>query len=134
LETGRALGLKYPRDFNRQPIPEVEAWIEAVDEDSDPLLILLRFAAIEIIAESVSKDFLASDNFSSVLGERGSKWFRVHTIHEGGVAHEELELRLGFASRECEPTQEETDSIIQHIVALFITAADACAKSAREEV
>lgn len=134
LETGKSLGLNYPGDFDRAPIPEVVAWIDEVaQEDSDPFRMFLRFAAIEMIAESVSVDFLASNHFTFVLNLEGCEWFRVHAVHEPGVAHEDLELRLAFAFTNNKPTRAESNSVIQTVVDLFINAADACARLAMEK-
>ncbi len=126
LETGRALGLIYPENFKQEPLPEVKNWIKAVDEESDPLTMFLKFAAIEIIAESISKHLLPSSNFTAVLGKRGCEWFRLHTVHHPGVSHEELALRIGFAFCQGDPIKNLCNATIQNIVDHFVIAAEAC--------
>ena len=113
-------------DFDQPLLPQTKAWIRAVDTDSDPFTTFIRFAAIEIIAESISIDILASKIFTSVLGERGCQWFRVHAEHESGMTHEELEIRLAFAFAEGTPTKESVNGIIQCIVDLFVVAGEVC--------
>lgn len=130
LGAGRSLGLSYPADFKSQTLAEVKAWIDEVSRNSDSFAMFLRFAAIEIIAESISKDLLASEDFTSVLGGSGSEWFRVHAIHRTGISHEDLELQLGFGLHGTEPTKDEVNEIIQSVVDIFIAAADRCAELA----
>src|SRR5712692_4912210 len=60
LNTGETLGLEYPSDFNRPVLPETQAWLEAVNAEADPFTLFIRLASIEIIAEAVSVEFLAS--------------------------------------------------------------------------
>ncbi len=128
LNTGEALGLKYPNDFKRPVLPETQAWIDALNGAADPFTVFVRFAAIEIVAEAVSVELLASKAFVSVLGERGCEWFRVHAEHDSGMTHEELELRLAFASLEESPREVLTNAVIQCVVDNFLEAAKASAK------
>ena len=125
LETGRALGLNYPLDFERPVLPHTQVWINEINNKSDPLTSLLRFAGIEILAEAISVDLLSSQTFTSVLGNRGCEWFRVHAEHEPGMTHEELLLRTAFFIDK-HPTKENVNSVIQHVVNLFIRAGEAC--------
>ncbi len=126
LYIGNALGLIHPSDYNRSTLPVVTAWIRGVDKPSDPFTMFLRFAAIEMSAEAVSKDLLTSDNFTSVLGKRGCHWFHVHVAHHTGMTHEELALRLAFAFHEREPAKETCNQAIQEVVDLLISSANAC--------
>lgn len=125
LETGQALGLKYPSDFDRPSIREVEVWIEAVSSSNDPFSLFLSFTAIEIIAETVSLDFLSSAIFKATLGKRGCDWFRVHAEHAPGMSHEEMELRLAFAFLEGEPDKAAVNDVLLGVVDLFVSAANA---------
>lgn len=128
LETGGALGLRFPGDFSREVLPETQAWIDAVNEESAPFIPLLRFAAIEMIAEIVSVDFLGAEAFASVIGEKGCEWFRVHAEHEPGLTHEELELRFAFAFSNEEITKETAEVVIYRIVDLAVAAMEASAR------
>ena len=128
LEVGSALGLRFPEDFGRQVLPETQAWIDAINEEGEPSVPLFRFAAVEMIAEIVSVDFLRSQAFTSVLGERGCEWFRVHAEHEPGLTHEELELRFAFAFSNEEITKEIAGSAIHRIVDLAVAAMVVSAK------
>jgi len=125
LETGQALGLNYPLDFERPVLPHTQVWINEINNKSDPLTSLLRFAATEILAEAISVNLLSSQTFTSVLGNRGCGWFRVHAEHEPGMTHEELLLRSAFFIDK-HPTKENVNSVIQHVVNLFIRAGEAC--------
>lgn len=128
LETGGALGLHFPEDFNREVLTETQAWIDGVREESAPFIPLLRFAAIEMIAEIVSVDFLHSEAFTSALGERGCEWFRVHAEHEPGLSHEELELKFAFALSNEEITKESASIVIQRMVDLALATMEASAR------
>ncbi len=125
LQTGQALGLNYPLDFERPVLPQTQAWINEINNQTNLLAMFLRFAAVEMIAEAISIELLSSKAFSSVLGKRGCEWFRVHTDHEPGMTHEELILRTAFFVDK-NPTKEYVDSVIQRVVDLFITAGQAC--------
>ena len=125
LETGAALGLQYPTDYERPVLPESRAWIDAVGMESDVSRLFLRFAAIEMIAEIVSKEFLASNRFRDTLGGRGCEWFRVHAEHSQGMTHEELELQLAFSFAEGNLSKEQVEAVIQDTVDRFIAAAEA---------
>ena len=100
----------------------------AVNAEADPFSLFIRLASIEIIAEAVSVEFLASKAFVSVLGEQGSEWFRVHAAHDSGMTHEELELRLAFIYAEGLPDEVLANTIIQCVVDAFLRAAEASAK------
>jgi len=125
LETGAALGLRYPIDYERPVLPESRGWIDAVGMESDVSRLFLRFAAIEMIAEMVSKEFLTSNRFRDTLGPRGCEWFRVHAEHSQGMTHEELELQLAFSFAEGNLSKELVDAVIQDTVDRFIEAAEA---------
>ena len=85
--------------------------------------MFLRFVVVEIIAESVSVDFLSSEKFKSALGKEALGWFEVDVTHEG-MSHEELALRLARSLHGGEVTREETHALIRHVVDLFIAAAE----------
>ena len=125
LETGRALGLNYPLDFDRPALTQTQAWLNEINNQSDLVTMFLRFAAIEIIAEVISVELLSSTAFTSVLGKRGCEWFRVHAEHEPGMTHEEMILHTAFFVDK-NPTKEYVDSVIQRVVNYFITAGQAC--------
>jgi pyrroloquinoline quinone (PQQ) biosynthesis protein C len=125
LQTGKALGLRFPEDFKRPTLSETQAWIDAINAECDPSTLLLRFAAIEMIAEIVSIDLLASTTFTSILGKDGCEWFRVHADHAPGMTHEELELRLAFALGEGSSVKEHAASEIMHIVKHAVAAMEA---------
>jgi len=128
INTGEALGLAYPSDFKRPVLSETQAWINVLNAEAEPATVFVRFAAIEIVAEAVSVEFLASKAFVSALGEPGSEWFRVHAEHDLGMTHEELELRLAFACAEGLPDEVLASSIIQYVVDAFLAAAEASSK------
>jgi pyrroloquinoline quinone (PQQ) biosynthesis protein C len=125
IETGRALGLGFPADFQQSVLPESAAWIDLLKNESDLFAVFVSFAAIELIAETVSIDFLGSEAFTNILGTRGCEWFRVHAEHAPGMSHEELELCLAFMLRGGEPSKQDATPIIWNVVNHFIAAADA---------
>jgi pyrroloquinoline quinone (PQQ) biosynthesis protein C len=128
LKTADALGLSYG-ELERTPSAEVRAINDSVGEETDPSTMLLRFVAVEIVAESVSKDFLSSKNFVSALGEQGVHWFRVHVAHNG-ITHEELALHLAFSLYDDELNKDRVNAVVQPVVDLFIMAANKCAELA----
>ena len=126
LDTGTALGLVYPKDFPKNPTPQTKLWLESVSNNTKPFNMLLSYVAIEMIAESISKNLLSSDAFASILGRDGIRWFDVHAVDHGDISHEALEFHLGFAFHENEPNKEEANRIIQHVVSKFLDSANAC--------
>jgi hypothetical protein len=124
LKTSHVLGLT-PIDLRQPPTPEVKAVTSVIAEDVDPYIMFLRFVGVEVVAESVSEDFLSSEKLKSTLGKEGLQWFEVHVTHEG-MSHEELAFRLARALHRGELTREESHAVIQHVVDLFIGAAEVC--------
>ena len=128
LLTGQVLDLNYPSDFYSKTSPAVEKWVARVDSSAKPFQMFMRFTAIEIIAECISKNLLGSDKFKEILGTRGCRWFKAHThpdIH-AGMTHEELALHLGFTFHPGNPTKQECSETIQEVVDLFLDAAAEC--------
>ena len=95
-------------------------------------MMFLRFVGVEVVAESVSEDFLSSENFKSALGKEGLRWFEAHVIHEG-MSHEELAFKLAHALHREELTREESHAVIHHVVDLFIGAAEVCVESSQSQ-
>ena len=131
LKTAHVLGLT-PTDLRQPPTPEVRAVTSVIAEDVDPYMMFLRFVGVEMVAESVSKDFLSSEEFKSALGKEGLRWFEVHVTHEG-MSHEELAFRLARALHREELTREESHALIHHVVDLFIRAAEVCVGSRQSQ-
>jgi len=128
LKSAGALGLSRG-DLQQMPILEIETIIQSVGEDADPFTMLLRFVTVEIVAESVSKDFLSSREFVSALGAEGTHWFRAH-VGNAGMNHEELALRLVQSLHDKEMDKDGVSAVIQPMADLFITAGEKCAELA----
>ena len=130
LGSSAALGLAYPKDFERPITPETQAWIDEVAQKTDPADMFLAFVAIEFIAESISKDLLKSEQFKNVFGnsKNGLGWFAVHTVDHGDVSHANLELHLSLAFRPQtdEHARESAERVILGVVDKFLAAANAC--------
>jgi hypothetical protein len=122
LKTAAVLGLT-SSDLRQPPIPQVRTVTSVIAKDAEPYIKFLRFVAVEMVAESVSEDFLSSETFQSALGKDGLRWFEVHATHRG-MSHEELAFRLARALHRRESTKEETHAVIHHVVDLFISAAE----------
>jgi pyrroloquinoline quinone (PQQ) biosynthesis protein C len=127
LQTGKALGLRYPDDFRGSALQETQTWIDAISADCDASTVMFRFAAIEMVAEIVSVELLISETFNSILGTDGCEWFRVHAEHTEGMTHEELELKLAFALGDGSLIENYARAVIIHIVDLGVRAMDASA-------
>jgi len=127
LKTAHVLGLA-SADLRQPPILEVKRITSVIAEDVDPYVMLLRFVGVEIVAESVSENFLSSERFKSALGKEGLGWFEVHVTHTG-MSHEELAFRLARSLHRGELTREESHAVIHHVVDRFIAAAEACVGS-----
>ncbi|OGZ43842.1 MAG: hypothetical protein A3J55_00185 [Candidatus Ryanbacteria bacterium RIFCSPHIGHO2_02_FULL_45_17b] len=127
LDSGSAVGLEYPENY--APIsPQTQVWKDGVANETEPSEMLFGYVAIEIIAESVSKDLIHSDIFKSTLGEKGMKWFLVHTIDHGDISHENLELQLALAfhRKHDENISEIAARKIMKVVDDFLASANAC--------
>jgi len=127
LKTSHVLGLT-STDLRQPPTPEVKMVTSVIAEDIDPYIMFLRFVGVEVVAESVSGDFLSSERFKSALGKEGLRWFEVHITHHG-MSHEELAFRLARALHRGEITREETHAVVHHVVDLFIAAAEVSVRS-----
>lgn len=133
LQTGKVLGLEYPRDFFSEPLKEVKKWTENVGNEKDPFKMFMRFTAIEILAEAISKALLLSGAFRKALGKKGVGWFKAHVHPEDYTkpTHEELALRLGFIFHPNKPTKEECYEIIMDTIDHFLLSAEACRLQAK---
>lgn len=144
LDASLALGLSeedlHEKQFyqNSKARFYVQKTIDVVGAKADSSTTLLRFAAIEIIAESISHELIVvfSDLDAEVVkrienGEsklanlKPSQWFRVHIYHkEGVITHEELTYKLAFAFGDYR-VKEKANNVIQEIIDLFIAAGKA---------
>lgn len=130
LGSGSGLGLKYPEDYEHSITQETQAWIDSVTLPVEPADIFLAFVAIEFIAESVSKNFLTSEQFKNAMGNShmGLGWFTVHTVDHGEKSHANLELHLSlaFRSESDETNEQKAKQVILGVVDKFLGAANAC--------
>lgn len=127
LDSGTALGLRYPQDYT-SITPQTQAWKNEVANKTEPSEMLFGYVAIEIIAESISKNLIGSEVFRSILGDKGLRWFVAHTVDHGDTSHENLELQLALAfHRRSDMTIHETAThTIMRVVDKFLAAANAC--------
>lgn len=87
-----------------------------------PSTSLLRLAAVEIVAESISHELIVVFND---FGEKATAWFKAHIYHkEGVISHEELVYKLAFAFDGKDPDKEKVDTIISEVVDLFVEAGE----------
>lgn len=141
LDTSLALGLSeedlHVKQFYQNPKARfrVQKIIDIVSAKADSSTTLLRFAAIEIIAESISHELIVVFNEldaevakmvengeSKLANLKPSQWFSVHIYHkEGVITHEELTYKLAFAFGDY-PVKEKANNVVQEIVDLFIVA------------
>ena len=129
IRTAHSLGVddELGRD---KPLDEVNQVIATIGEATDPFKTLLRFVAVEIVAEALSATLLASDAFKAMLDDPGQQWFVTHITHEpGDLTHEELALRLAIAIRDPYPTETEVEDVIQGTVSRFTDAGEACMRT-----
>ena len=126
LGSGSALGLHHPEDYGYAVTPKTQAWIDEVAKKIDPADMFLAFVAIEFIAESVSKNFILSEQFKAAFGnsKTGLGWFTVHTVDHAEISHANLELHLSLAFRP--ESGESAHRIILGVVDKFLAAANAC--------
>jgi len=129
LNTATSLGFAYD-DLEIEPLSEVRAIIVSVGESGDAFGMFLRFAEVEMVAEAVSKDFLASERFVSIVGARGIRWFKEHANHADGMTHEELALRLAFAFNDDRLDRNGVEMIVKNLTRLFIEAGEKCVELA----
>jgi hypothetical protein len=122
IKTAEAVGLAH-QDLEQYPVPHVKKLITDIGAWTDPAVMFLRFAAVEIMAGVASEHFLESEQFRQAVGNRGSEWFLVHTEH-GDESHESLTYRLAIAFREDGITHEEACAQIQPLIDLFVEVAE----------
>ena len=134
LDTSFTLGLDendlyLGEDFDGLECQEIHDIIDKISESvsifgskTPSSIALLRLAAVEIVAESISHELIVVFND---LGEEASKWFQVHIYHKEGVmSHEELVYRMAFAFDVKLPDKDRVNKVIQEIVDLFIEAGE----------
>jgi len=129
LRTMEALGLS-PTSLDNTPIPSIGTLMAVVGEHCDPPTMFLRFAGVEILAESISETLLQSDRFRATVGTKGLGWFLVHTARptHGEESHESLTYRLAFAFQDIPPDQERVNAIVQQVIGVFVEAGEAIMK------
>lgn len=129
IECAATVGLGYANLASRR-YAETERIIEHVAEDTDPATKLLRFTAVERVAESVSAALLASAAFRQAVGPQGLPWFEVHLSHIKEpqrleeLSHEELTIGLATAL-EARGDTEEAGRTVLATTDLFVAAAEA---------
>ena len=126
IQTAAALGLTIKDLRNQKAIPEILHLNETVGEGTDFFIRYLRFVAVEMVAEEISRVLLASAPFSELVGESGQEWFHVHILHDlhEGMSHEELALRLAWIfyfidHQSEEPQEKDVSRTIHEMVDLF---------------
>ena len=92
---GRAdLNLEDLVDFG--VLPSAARLTGDMEESSGPVQLAMHFAAVEFVAEDISKVLMVPGKFRELMGQEGSRWFNVHlmTAHHKGTAHEDIALAL----------------------------------------
>lgn len=128
LDSGLALGLQYPKDYEGPITPQTQKWKDDVANQTEPSEMLFGYVAIEIIAESVSKNLIGFEPFRLLLGDKGLRWYVVHTIDHGDISHENLELQLALAfyKQSNVTIHQSAEHTIMRVVDEFLAAANAC--------
>ncbi len=130
LKSAAKAGLGYSDLTGWRVLSEVED-ISSVIGAANVRTKLLYFAAVEIVAEGISKCLSESDRFRGIMENEGMRWFDVHLRHpENVTTHEDLAYQAVerlFQEEGIEPTEQGIDEDIQVGVDLFIRAAQACA-------
>lgn len=131
LKSADKAGLGYGDLTNWHVLSEIND-ISNVIGTADVRTKLLYFAAVEIVAEGISKCLSESDQFKIMMESEGMRWFEVHLLHpENVTTHEDLAYQTVerlFQAEGIEPTEQVVDETIQVGVDLFIRAAEACAR------
>jgi pyrroloquinoline quinone (PQQ) biosynthesis protein C len=86
--------------------------------------LFFGFAAVEMVAETVSLELMKSEPFRRRLGGEGLRWFDVHLEHPGDLSHEELVLKLAAAFSTGPLTAARARRTIMQVTDLFVEAAD----------
>ena len=123
------VGLTYAElEMGRTHYPKTQLITDLVgDETADPATLLLRFMAVEMVAETVSDALLYSAKFLDVVPKRGCGWFVVHVEHVAttGTPHEEVTFRLANALTDDGVQEETAKKIILEVADVFAEAANA---------
>lgn len=117
--------------------PEVSHLINVLRDNTDLYAQFIRFAAVEIVAEEVSRALIKSTLFTTFV--KAQEWFNEHIRHNffSGMCHEELAWRVAFTLRfiftgeENFPRKEEVCGIIYDTVDLFDAVGNKCCEHAR---
>ena len=67
-----------------------------MEESLGPVEMSMHFAAVEFVAEDISRVLMVPGKFRDLMGQEGSRWFNVHlmTAHHEGTAHEDIALAI----------------------------------------
>jgi len=138
LKTAHSVGLQQDDLERQETLTEVITLNELVQEKTNFFTIFLRFVAVEMVAEEISRVLLESPPFKVEVNEDGLRWFKVHVIHDchKGMTHEELAFRLAialqtlFQGREKEFQKEEVRGIIMGAVDVFDNVGRKCSELA----
>lgn len=111
--------------------------VKVFGKEADSFSALLRLSAVEIVAESISRELLIvfsdldeeekekAEKENREVKIRPSQWFRAHIYHkEGMMSHEELVYRIAFALGGKDPEREKVNGIIGEVVDLFMEAGE----------
>ena len=123
VKTSKAVGLSHA-DLGVSPLPSVQRIIDTVGQNDNLGVVFLRFVAVELVAESVSRRLLESEHFKTFVGEAGLSWYEIHTRVYPGMTHEEIAYRLAFLLLE-DTSREYVRPIILDIIDQFTAAGDA---------
>lgn len=139
IKSSEALGISedsYLRNADMgYEVPDMQELLALTGDSSVTGRTLVRFAAVEIVAEALSRTVLASDEFRALMGTTGLGWFKVHAEHHGGgETHETLVLKLAFSllrrekqiDRPADPNPIDVGRWIQETADAFVKVANEC--------
>lgn len=132
IRASRRVGLSEIQLQQWRILPEIRSLTEAIRTEGALARRLLYFAAVEIVAESVSRYLSQQPPFVEAMGEDGMEWFNVHLVHpDDATTHEALAYNLALSVKRVahEPTDEKSvNADIQRCVDWFFAGGIACAR------
>lgn len=132
IRASRRVGLSEIQLHQWRILPEIKSLTEAIRTEGDLARRFLYFAAVEIVAEGISRYLSQQPPFVEAMGEDGMEWFDVHLVHpDDATTHEALACNLALSVKRVAHEAADwkfVNADIQRCVDWFFAGGVACAR------
>lgn len=127
LQCANAIGLSR-EDLQGAEVPATREILRTVAAEPKLFKRYAFFAAVEIVAEGISRILLQSSYFQCAVTRGGLRWFQKHAEHDDGTIHEEIARKamVMFSVGNAPAISQGFAAIVGGYADLFIDAGVAC--------